>query len=319
MTLAQLSAFVMVARLGSVQEAAAALGITPSAVSHALRSLRRHLGDRLVTMSEGEMHLTPGGERLLPIASDMVHLGHHAHQVVHEASGRHQLRIVADPVLAEFAGATLTDAYRVRDPDCDIVIAAGSPSHMAALVLDRSVDVAIGPRLVDAQVICEPVLRFDQVVVAAGGEHHLPSRWLAGPSGTDPDSTLGQAKEALGVHDDNVRIYASHAAAWHGVADGQGVSAAPAHLVRSDIATGRLKTVPVDGTVDGATGERHWYVSTLVDSRCSEAAGRFRRFLQSPAATRALLRPDEGVAPRRFRPPVHVGIWDPDVVERALG
>ena len=49
MTLTQLNAFVLVARLGSVTAAANALGVSESAVSQALSALRLHLGDQLVT------------------------------------------------------------------------------------------------------------------------------------------------------------------------------------------------------------------------------------------------------------------------------
>ena len=44
MTLTQLNAFVLVARLGSVTSAASALGVSESAVSQALTALRQHLG-----------------------------------------------------------------------------------------------------------------------------------------------------------------------------------------------------------------------------------------------------------------------------------
>jgi len=45
-TLTQLNAFVLVARLGSVTSAANALGVSESAVSQALTALRQHLGDQ---------------------------------------------------------------------------------------------------------------------------------------------------------------------------------------------------------------------------------------------------------------------------------
>ena len=48
MTLTQLEAFVLVARLGSVKAAAEALGVSEPAVSGALAALRQQLGDPLV-------------------------------------------------------------------------------------------------------------------------------------------------------------------------------------------------------------------------------------------------------------------------------
>lgn len=62
---ADLSAFVLVARLGSFRRAAAELGLTPSAVSHGLRGLESRLGVRLLNRSTRSVGLTEAGERLL--------------------------------------------------------------------------------------------------------------------------------------------------------------------------------------------------------------------------------------------------------------
>ena len=58
MTLTQLEAFVLVARLGSVKAAAGALGVTEPAVSGALAALRQQLGDPLITKTAAGMSLT---------------------------------------------------------------------------------------------------------------------------------------------------------------------------------------------------------------------------------------------------------------------
>src|SRR5215471_20840940 len=72
MTLTQLNAFVLVARLGSVTAAASALGVSEPAVSQALSALRQHMGDQLITRGPAGMTLTPGGSRLLATASQIV-------------------------------------------------------------------------------------------------------------------------------------------------------------------------------------------------------------------------------------------------------
>ena len=74
-TLTQLSAFVLVARLGTVKAAASALGVSEPAVSQAIAALRRYLDDPLLTRSSNGMELTAGGARLLTIAAQMVSLG----------------------------------------------------------------------------------------------------------------------------------------------------------------------------------------------------------------------------------------------------
>src|SRR5258708_39629735 len=79
MTLTQLNAFVLVARLGSVTAAANALGVSEPAVSQALAALRGHLGGQLVSRGPAGMTPTAGGSRLPSTASQIVLLGAEAH------------------------------------------------------------------------------------------------------------------------------------------------------------------------------------------------------------------------------------------------
>ena len=115
MTLTQLNAFVLVARLGSVRAAAVALGVSESAVSQAITALRQDLGDQLITRSQAGMTLTPGGTRLLGTASQIVVLGAEAHAAVRAAQGApEQLRVVATSTFAEFVAGPLLEAFRRR-------------------------------------------------------------------------------------------------------------------------------------------------------------------------------------------------------------
>src|SRR6266702_2039575 len=115
LTLTQLNAFVLVARLGSVTAAANALGVSESAVSQALSALRLHLGDQLVTRGPVGMTLTPGGSRLLATASQIVVLGAEAHAAVRAAQGApEQLRVVSTSTIAEFMISPLTEAFSRR-------------------------------------------------------------------------------------------------------------------------------------------------------------------------------------------------------------
>ena len=95
-TLTQLEAFVLVARLGSVTAAAATLGVSEPAVSGALAALRQQLGDTLVERGPHGMTLTAGGRRLMPIASQMVDLAAEAEDAIRQAQGApDRLRVVA--------------------------------------------------------------------------------------------------------------------------------------------------------------------------------------------------------------------------------
>jgi DNA-binding transcriptional LysR family regulator len=63
--LAELSAFLNVARERSFTRAAAQLGVTPSALSHSMRALEERLGLRLLNRTTRSVTATEAGERLL--------------------------------------------------------------------------------------------------------------------------------------------------------------------------------------------------------------------------------------------------------------
>ncbi|HEY9243016.1 MAG TPA: LysR family transcriptional regulator, partial [Streptosporangiaceae bacterium] len=223
MTLTQLNAFVLVARLGSVTSAANALGVSESAVSQALTALRQHLGDQLVSRGPGGMTLTPGGSRLLATASQIVVLGAEAHAAVRAAQGApEQLRVVATSTLAEFVVSPLMEAFTRRFAGALEVSAGVAVSNeMGVLVANRLADLAIGPEVTSdpaLPVVSEPVFRYRLVVVTAAQPrlHGGPQqwRWLVDPAGTDPGSDTGQLLAALRVPDSMIRVFPNQTAAW---------------------------------------------------------------------------------------------------------
>ena len=268
MTLTQLNAFVLVARLGSVTSAANALGVSESAVSQALTALRQHLGDQLVSRGPSGMTLTAGGSRLLATASQIVVLGAEAHAAVRAARGApEQLRLVASPTFAEFVASPLTEAFRRRFAGPLEVSSGMAVTHeMAVLVGNRLADVAIGPGVPadpSLPVVCEPIFRYRLVVVTAGQSRLRGSpqqwRWLVDPSGTDTGSDTGQLLAALRIPEDMIGVFPNQTAAWAAAADGAGVAPAVEHLVAQQLRRGELSLVDVPGTpVEGC-----WQVMLL--------------------------------------------------------
>jgi LysR family transcriptional regulator, low CO2-responsive transcriptional regulator len=314
MTLTQLNAFVLVARLGSVTSAANALGVSESAVSQALTALRQHLGDQLVSRGPSGMTLTPGGSRLLATASQIVVLGAEAHAAVRAAQGApEQLRVVATSTLAEFVVSPLMEAFTRRFAGALEVSAGVAVSNeMSVLVANRLADLAIGPEVASdpaLPVVSEPVFRYRLVVVTAGQPRLQGGpqqwRWLVDPAGTDPGSDTGQLLAALRVPDSMIRVFPNQTAAWAAAADGAGVAPAVEHLVAQQLRRGELSLVEVPGAPVGAC----WHATLLERQHRSTAASSLRRFLSTPEAMQLMRSPAAGVPPSRFRPPVYVTIW----------
>jgi LysR family transcriptional regulator, low CO2-responsive transcriptional regulator len=314
MTLTQLNAFVLVARLGSVTAAANALGVSEPAVSQALSALRQHLGDQLLTRGPAGMTLTAGGSRLLPAASQIVVLGAEAHAAVRAAQGApEQLRVVATSAIAEFMVGPLMEAFTRRYAG-PVEVSAGvaATKEMGVLVANRLADVAMSSSVTGdpaLAVVTEPIFRYRLVVVTAKQSTLRGSarqwRWLVDPSGTDPGSDTGQLLTSLGIPENRIGVFPNQTAAWAAAADGAGVAPAVEHLVAQQLRRGELSLVDLPGS----PVEACWHVTVLERQSRSNAASALRRFLSTPEAMHLMRSPAAGVPPSRFRPPVYVTIW----------
>ena len=216
MTLTQLSAFVLVARLGSVTAAATALGVSEPAVSQAVSALRKHFGDQLLVRGENGMIPTAGGKKLLTIASQMVGLGVEAEAAVRSAQGApEQLRLVSTSEIVEFVAGPLADAFASRSGGtAEVAAGVAGVSEMAVLVAHRLADIALGPRVASDDgpgLVSEPVFRCRLVLLAAPGRapRGSPSGWpwLVDPSGADPDSEVGRLLGRLGVPESRISVF----------------------------------------------------------------------------------------------------------------
>lgn len=319
-TLTQLEAFVLVARLGSVKAAAGVLGVSEPAVSGALAALRQDLGDPLITRTSTGMSLTAGGQRLVGIASQMVNLAADATAAIREAQGApEQLRVAATSTVTEFVAPPLLAAFTARTSAVEASVGVSSPHEMPALLHERLADACFGPRLGGEQargLESTPMMRYRLAVVASpahrlAGKKAIPwpvvasEDWLVDPSGADPSSEVGLLLRHLHVPESRVQVYPSQAAAWSAVAEGAGVAPAIGHLVSRDLDRGRLVQLDVVST----PVELLWYVSTLPAERRPPSVSALRRFLNTTEAMQSMHRSDGGVPASRFRPPVYVTLW----------
>jgi DNA-binding transcriptional LysR family regulator len=313
-TLTQLGAFVLVARLGSVRAAADVLGVSEPAVSKAIASLRVHMGDQLIVRTGNAMSLTLGGSRLLAIASQMVSLGAEAEAAVRSARGAPaRLRLLVTATIAEFIAAPLVESFALRCSNTiETTAGVATATEMRELLAARIADIALGPALAadaDHPLVCEAVLRYRIILVAAPSARFTgpPSRWpwLVGPGGTDPDGDLSRLLRAHRVPEERVHVFPNETAAWAAAAAGAGVAPASSSLVAPQLKREELQVIRTDATPVHAC----WYVTTLRPDRRTEGAAYLRNFLSTPDAMHLMCTPGAGVLPSRFRPPVYVTIW----------
>jgi LysR family transcriptional regulator, low CO2-responsive transcriptional regulator len=313
-TFTQLRAFATVARVGSLSAAAQVLGVTEPAVSSAVASLRRDLGDPLFVRVRGGVRLTPGGERLAAAAAEILGLEDRMRREVREARGEHGLlRLAVSAPVAEYVSAPLLDAFTRRWPRLEVAQEVAAPEDFGALLADRRADVVLGPSPPPGPGIeAVPFLRYKLIVVCGPG-HRLASerdltlaalqreRWLVGPAHGD----LARLASERGLQEPELGAFATEAAAQAAAAAGEGLTLAIAHTVIDPLRRGSLVRLDVAGTpADGM-----WHAATLGAERSSPEAGALRRFVTTPEATQAIVARPGGVPAGRFRPPVYVTIW----------
>ena len=87
MTLLTYQVFKTVADIGSFHKAADILGLTPSAISHAITNLEKELGFTVLIRSKSGITLTSNGENLLPYVNAVLNSDESLHQLVADMNG----------------------------------------------------------------------------------------------------------------------------------------------------------------------------------------------------------------------------------------
>ena len=316
MTFTQLRTFALVAELGSLRAAAAALGVSEPAVSASIAALRTDLGDPLFRRTATGIALTPGGRALAGRARELVRLADRVRREVASATSTARLRVLATAACAEHVAGDVVTAFARRAPQTSVDLVVGSPECAGAALAEDDADIVLGlrpPPSPGSEVHAVPFLRFQRVLVAAPGHplsgrtalrgaDLLGHRWLTGPAGLETGSEeqrWAQASDALG----EVTPLDSEAEARAAVRAGRGILLALEHAVRDDLRDGTLVRLPVAGTP--VTGM--WWASVAGAGRAIGAARALQRFLTTPDATTALLaRPERRARPR---PTVRVELW----------
>ncbi len=137
MKISQLQSLVSVVEQGNFTEAAFALGISQSAVSHAIAGIEEELGVSLLCRSRRGAHATPVGERVMEHARQVLQ---RLDDIVHEATlekglagGR--LRIASFRSAATHLLPSILAQFRCRFPDVAITIAERADCNEVAQAL----------------------------------------------------------------------------------------------------------------------------------------------------------------------------------------
>ena len=319
MTLTQLRTFALVAGLGSLRAAAAALGVSEPAVSAAVAALRTDLGDALFVRAGTGIALTPGGRALAAHAREIVRLADRTRRDV--LAGVVRRRPVAR------AGDDGLRGARRRPPGRRLHApgprAGGARSRAVrrsarpTALAEDAADIALGVRPVP---LPDQALESRAVPALLAGRRRrtrasprVPRRrravragrrpWLAGPAGIEPGSEEERWVAASGTRPDGRCPWRRRPPRWTRCAAGT------ASCSRWRISSGRdiraRRARPAARR--GHAGHRRVVGQRPRAGRAAAGARALQRFLTTPDATTALLaRP---ARPDRARPTVRVELW----------
>ncbi|PMZ89988.1 MULTISPECIES: LysR family transcriptional regulator [unclassified Pseudomonas] len=159
MTLTQLEIFSLVAELHGFTAAANRLGISQSAVSHALKSLELELGVELLRRHQTQVELSDIGQQLLLRARAMLGLANTLRQEAADARGmkRGTLRIGSfGPTSSIKLLPLILQQYRAAHPGIEVHIDEGPDRQVLQWLEERRIDIGF---------VVLPEERFDTVAL----------------------------------------------------------------------------------------------------------------------------------------------------------
>ncbi|NUT76746.1 LysR family transcriptional regulator [Pseudomonas sp. C1C7] len=177
MTLTQLEIFSTVAELNGFTAAAQRLGISQSAVSHALKSLERELGVELLRRHQTQVELSDIGQQLLLRARAMLGLANTLRQEAADARGmkRGTLRIGSfGPTSSIKLLPLILKQYRAAHPGIEVHIDEGPDRQVIQWLQERRID--IGFVVLPDERFDTVALLEDQMVALLPAHHPLTHR-----------------------------------------------------------------------------------------------------------------------------------------------
>jgi DNA-binding transcriptional LysR family regulator len=296
-TLTQLTAFLAVARRGSVTAAAEELVVTQPSVSAAVSALERALGVQLTERAGRTLAPTPAGRAYMPYAADVIGLLERGRRAAREAAAPRSttLRVSAVTTAGEHLAPLLLQAFRAQQPELEVSLDVGNRETVFGRLADHVVDVAITGRVPDdSGLVGEPFAENEIVLITAPSDPLTRRRWVAIEElSTRPwlvrepgSGTRVMCEEYLAAHAvaPELLTLGSNGAIRQAARVGLGVALISRIAVALELEHGLLGLIRVRGGLP----RRSWYVARSAVGPVPDAVGQFSRFVHSQAARRAL-------------------------------
>jgi DNA-binding transcriptional LysR family regulator len=290
LTLKQLRALAAIVDSGSITAAAGVLHVTPPAVSTQLRGLEDIVGAQVLHRGpDGRIALTPIGAELLGTARRIDHsLDLCFQRVTAMRTGLAGYVSVGVVSTGKYFAPGLVARMKRSHPQIEIGLKVGNREEIIEMLARGEIELAIMDRSpVSPENECDELGEHPYLVIAP------PDHRLAGRDRIEPAQLLGEtflcreqgsgSRILMTRYLDRIgegRPYrvvemGSNETIKQAVMAGLGIAVISGHTVVSELESGRLATLPLDGMPIMRT----WYLIRLSETEMSPVAAAFRKFL----------------------------------------
>ncbi len=174
MTLLTYQVFKTVADIGSFHRAAEILGLTPSAISHAISSMESELGFSVLTRSKNGVTLTNYGEHLLPYVNAVLNSDESLQQFIAETNGLKTGKVKIG-VFSSVCTNWLPDimsSFEEKYPEIEIEVFQGSYDEVSYWIKNGVVDLGFLSVSAAKDIPIEPLCEDPLLCILPKGTKH---------------------------------------------------------------------------------------------------------------------------------------------------
>lgn len=246
-SLKALPAFEAAGRLGSFQDAAREIGVTPGAVSKQIQNLEDHLGCRLFVRLHRQVQLTPAGRTYLEAVGGAFAQLDEATRAVAQLQVAEPLRIYSSTLFVQNWLTPRLARFRRIAPDLEVVLSVGAPRE--PLPVEADVGIRLGMKRVPG-LVSHHLLDVDMVPVCS------PAYIAATGRPRTPEDLEGHTLLGSRVRTDTWRVWLRAAGAdfpitrmisfpdasgaYHAALKGAGIAMGYRDFAEMDLAAGNL-------------------------------------------------------------------------------
>lgn len=263
MTFEQLTAFIAVAEREHLTRAAAALGLTPSAISASIKTLEAFYNVQLFHRVGRGIELTRDGRIFLSEAKETIARVKSAEAALSELGGLRcgRLDIHASQTIANYWLPSRLLTFSSRYPGIEVQLTTGNSSTVSAAVLGGSAELGFIEGVIDQPALSAYAITVDKlVIVAAAGEvgaieetaslaSLLRRRWIMREAGSGTRDVLERALQQLSVEPqklDVALILPSNEAVLTAVRSGDCITGLSQSVVAPFVENGQLRVLDVE-------------------------------------------------------------------------